>query len=201
MEDRASETGYYLKVFGFKVIGDKISLACVTILPGGFVMDNYECWRLVVDIVVGLVTAGAVIYAARTASRWQKRKQKVSDIREITYYAGILSLVGSVISYHLAVPVAEEIKIDSTKMILRSFEDEFTELKNNKAKICQLSNMSGDNVHQFLHLLIDLNDVIRLGADIDKDKINYFDRELKHFGELLQNKQNGIRKWFYKKRR
>jgi hypothetical protein len=86
-------------------------------------------------------------------------------------------------------------------MILRSFEDEFTELKNNKAKICQLSNMSGDNVHQFLHLLIDLNDVIRLGADIDKDKINYFDRELKHFGELLQNKQNGIRKWFYKKRR
>lgn len=158
-------------------------------------METYEYWKLAIDFAVGLATAGAVIYAARTASRWQKVKQRDSDIREIAYYSGKLSLIESAMFFHLGSMVGEDVKIGASRKLLNNLENDLTEIKNNKARICQLVNMNDNDVHQFLYLLISLDEIIHdnaeavLSEEEAISQVDYIHKRLECFVELFQKKQ------------
>lgn len=119
-----------------------------------FLWIDREWWALIIQFLVGVITASAVIWAANKAVKWSEQNLKLTALRSRKYFLGNLKLLRAGINFYMAVDIGEVDDITTkSETVLKEIREIYSEIYEQKASISALLPMNAE-VKRFLDLLL-----------------------------------------------
>lgn len=127
---------------------------------GTFLCLDREWWALIIQLIVGVITAFAVIYASHKALKWSKQNIKTNERKILNYYLGNLKLLRAGISFYMALSVGALDNVQARpEQILSELKNIYAELHSQKTEISLLLPTTID-IKSFLNLLLIIGDLL-----------------------------------------
>lgn len=144
-----------------------------------------ESWSLIIPLVVGFISAIAIIYASYAAISWNKRNKKEKEYNEISYFLGCFQILAEIMNYYFYVYlVGEDIEGKnhySIDYLISQIKLLISEIDDSKFSLAQLFSPY-INSKTFLYLLFDLSNIFSAKRrEIDDDN-----SELEEWDELIK---------------
>ena len=121
---------------------------------------NREWWSLIIQLIVGIVSAFAVVYASNRAMRWSKQNLAKNENRIVRYFIGNMKMLRAGISFYTAVDLGAVDNINtSTKAILEELKKIYSDIYKQRDEISALLPKEIEMDH-FLNLLLIIQTVL-----------------------------------------
>lgn len=110
-----------------------------TVSKTQFLWIDREWWALIIQFIVGAVTAFAVIYASRKALKWSEQNLKQAESRSLKYFSGVLKMLRAGMGLYVAIDsgMADNISTNPEKL-LSELKMIFSEIYDQKSSISNL---------------------------------------------------------------